>query len=131
MSTRLLPCVVVIAIIALFAVRSPAGTAAAEDKPAGAPAALDVKWSPMAIRSERQVALGLKGGEGGQCLHGIERSWNQQGLLHRGYPRYWLNDARVTKSQYVRACADDPALPPFHERDNRPQRRFPSEVIVR
>jgi len=64
-------------------------------------------------------------------LHGIERSWNQQGLLHRGYPRYWLNDARVTKSQYVRACADDPALPPFHERDNRPQRRFPSEVIVR
>jgi len=64
-------------------------------------------------------------------LHGIERSWNQQGRLHRGYPIYWLNDARVTKSQYVRACADDPALPPFHERDNRPQRRFPSEVIVR
>jgi photosystem II stability/assembly factor-like uncharacterized protein len=28
----------------------------------------------MPIRSERQVAMGLKGGEGGQCLHGIERS---------------------------------------------------------
>jgi len=30
--------------------------------------------------------------------HGIERSWNQQGRLHRGYPRYWVNDVRVTKS---------------------------------
>src|SRR6267142_1656049 len=74
MSTRLLRSIVVTSIIALFAARSPAGQAAETDKPAGAPAALDVKWSPMPIRSERQVALGLKGGEGGQCLHGIERS---------------------------------------------------------
>src|SRR3954470_16551258 len=73
MRTKLLPSVVVFSIVALFAARSPAAGQAAE-KPAGAPAALDVKWAPMAIRSERQVALGLKGGEGGQCLHGIERS---------------------------------------------------------
>ena len=63
--------------------------------------------------------------------HGIERSWNQKGRLARGYPRYWLNDVRVTKSQYARACADDPTLPRFHETDNRPQRSFPQEVIAR
>src|SRR3954462_3907816 len=70
MSTKSLLLIVVTAIIALVAARSPA----AEDKPMGAPAALDVKWLPMPIRSERQVAQGIKGGEGGQCLHGIERS---------------------------------------------------------
>src|SRR5437667_1531095 len=73
MRTKLSVGVVVIAIIAVFAARLPAAGQAA-DKPAGAPAAMDVKWSPMPIRSERQVALGIKGGEGGQCLHGIERS---------------------------------------------------------
>src|SRR6267142_3523573 len=73
MRIKSLTSVVVIAIIALFAARSPAA-GQATDKPAAAPAALDVKWAPMPIRSERQVSLGLKGGEGGQCLHGIERS---------------------------------------------------------
>src|SRR5712671_3541038 len=70
MSKASLPSIIVTSIIALLAARSPA----AEDRPAGAPAALDVKWAAMPIRSERQVAQGIKGGEGGQCLHGIERS---------------------------------------------------------
>src|SRR5689334_745393 len=74
MSKKLSPSVVVCSIIALLAARSPAATPAAEERPSGAPAALEVKWLPMPIRSERQVALGLKGGEGGQCLHGIERA---------------------------------------------------------
>src|SRR6266513_4794722 len=73
MRIKSLASVVVFAIVALFAARLPAAGQAA-DKPAGAPAPLEVKWAPMPIRSERQVALGLKGGEGGQCLHGIERS---------------------------------------------------------
>src|SRR5688572_2142592 len=33
-----------------------------------------VTWAPMPIRSEKQAAAGMKGGEGGQCLHGIARS---------------------------------------------------------
>src|SRR4051812_12732818 len=74
MSTKSLLSVVVTAIIALLAARSPAATPAAEDKPMRAPLPLEVKWAPMPIRSERQVAQGIKGGEGGQCLHGIERS---------------------------------------------------------
>jgi hypothetical protein len=63
-------------------------------------------------------------------MHGIERSWNHLGRLHRGYPRYWVNDVRMTKRQYVRACDKDPTLPPFRETDNRPQRKFPPEIIA-
>ena len=59
--------------------------------------------------------------------HGIERHWSQ-GRLRRGYPRYWINDTPVTKRQYIRACASDPSLPPFREKDNRPRRRFPPEI---
>jgi antitoxin component YwqK of YwqJK toxin-antitoxin module len=62
--------------------------------------------------------------------HGIERHWNSQGRLCRGYPKYWVNDARVTKRQYLRACAKDASLPPFREADNRPQRKFPPEVAA-
>jgi hypothetical protein len=61
-------------------------------------------------------------------LHGIERSWNFQGRLRRGCPKYWVNNVRVTKRQYLRACGADPTLPPFSEIDNRPHRRFPSEI---
>ena len=62
---------------------------------------------------------------------GIERSWNQNGRLKRGYPRYWVSDRRVTKRQYLRECRDDTSLPPFRETDNRPKRRFPPEVKLR
>ena len=61
-------------------------------------------------------------------MHGIERSWNPQGCLRRGYPKYWVEDGRTTKRRYIRACARNPALPPFREQDNRPQRRFPPEI---
>jgi hypothetical protein len=40
--------------------------------------------------------------------HGIERYWNLMGRLHRGYPRYWINNERVSKRQYTRACTTDP-----------------------
>jgi hypothetical protein len=60
--------------------------------------------------------------------HGIERSWNHKGQLRRGYPRYWVNNKRVAKRQYLRSSARDSNLPPFRESDNRPNRKFPSEV---
>ena len=62
--------------------------------------------------------------------HGIQRSWNSKGHLRRGYPRYWISDKQVTKRQYLRACTKDPNLPPFWESDNRPGRKFPSEVLA-
>jgi hypothetical protein len=61
-------------------------------------------------------------------LHGIERTWNSSGSLHRGYPRYWLNNQRVTKRQYLRASAKDSDLPPFRQQDSRPQRKFPPAI---
>jgi antitoxin component YwqK of YwqJK toxin-antitoxin module len=60
--------------------------------------------------------------------HGIRREWNGEGKLRRGFPQYWVNNERVTKRQYVRACAKDPNLPPFRAIDNLPQRIFPPEV---
>jgi hypothetical protein len=63
-------------------------------------------------------------------IHGIERDWNWSGRLRRGYPRYWVNNERTTKRQYLRACAKDPTLPSFREQDNRPQRKFPAEVAA-
>ena len=62
--------------------------------------------------------------------HGIERYWNLTSRLHRGYPRYWVSDTRVSKRHYVRACIKDPALPPYRERDNKPTRKFPEEVQI-
>jgi hypothetical protein len=62
--------------------------------------------------------------------HGIERHWNSQGRLKRGYPRYWVNDKRVTRREYLRASAENPNLPRFRESDDRPRRKFPPEVLA-
>jgi antitoxin component YwqK of YwqJK toxin-antitoxin module len=63
-------------------------------------------------------------------MHSIERSWTLQGRLYRGHPIYWVNDVRMTKRQYIRACGTDPTLPPFRETDNRPQRKFPAKIVA-
>jgi hypothetical protein len=60
--------------------------------------------------------------------HGIERDWNYKGRLARGYPRYWIQDERVTKWQYVRGAVKDPTLPAFRTEDNTSSRDFPPEV---
>ncbi|HEY9843844.1 MAG TPA: hypothetical protein V6D23_25465 [Candidatus Obscuribacterales bacterium] len=60
--------------------------------------------------------------------HGIERCWNGDGGLRRGYPRYYIDDLRVTKRQYLRACASNPELPPFRAQDNQPRRQLPPEI---
>jgi len=62
--------------------------------------------------------------------HGIQREWNSQRRLKRGFPRYWVNNKQVKKREYLRACAKDSNLPPFHKSDNRPHRRFPPEVLA-
>lgn len=60
--------------------------------------------------------------------HGIERLWNAQGRLRRGYPRYYLHGERMNKRRHERACASDASLPKFREADNEPKRKFPPEV---
>jgi len=63
-------------------------------------------------------------------LHGIERCWNSNGRLRRGYPKYHVNNFHVTKREYLRACAADPTLPHFRPADDLPQRTFPPEVLA-
>ena len=60
--------------------------------------------------------------------HGICREWNEHGRLRRGYPQYFVNDQKVAKREYVRACQSDPTLPIFRIEDNDPARTFPPEV---
>lgn len=60
--------------------------------------------------------------------HGIERQWNSQDRLRRGYPRYYVHGKQVTKAQYLRAATKDPSLPPFRVEDNAPHRMFPPEI---
>ncbi|MBX3063782.1 MAG: hypothetical protein KF726_12450 [Anaerolineae bacterium] len=61
-------------------------------------------------------------------LHGIQRHWNLQDRLRRGYPKYWINGEQVTKRQYLRAARTDKTLPPFDPADNQPTRRFPAKI---
>jgi len=61
-------------------------------------------------------------------LHGLEREWNFDGKLRRGFPKYWINDRAVSKRQYIAAARKDPTLPPFRVKDNSPKRKFPPEI---
>jgi hypothetical protein len=61
-------------------------------------------------------------------VHGIEREWNAQGRLKRGYPRYYFSGERVSKRAYLRALTVDSNLPAFRVEDNQPQRCFPSRA---
>lgn len=61
-------------------------------------------------------------------LHGIERMWNENGRLKRGYPKYWVQDRAVNKRVYLRSAGRDESLPKYRDSDNHPQRTFPSEI---
>ena len=58
--------------------------------------------------------------------HGIERTWRKGRGMHRGYPKYWINDNVVKRSQYLAECRKDNTLPPYKTSDNVPRRKFPA-----
>jgi hypothetical protein len=60
--------------------------------------------------------------------HGIERMWNSQGKLKRGYPKYWIMGQAVPKRRYLQAAQIDPTLPAFREEENVSLRTFPLEI---
>jgi RimJ/RimL family protein N-acetyltransferase len=64
-------------------------------------------------------------------MHGIDREWNENDRLERGFPRFWVHGKRVTRGEYARIAATDDTLPPFRPEDNIPERRFPPEVEER
>jgi antitoxin component YwqK of YwqJK toxin-antitoxin module len=58
-------------------------------------------------------------------IHGVERHWNAQGKISRGFPRYWMRGERVNKRQYMKAQRYDKSLNKFRASDNLPRRRLP------
>jgi hypothetical protein len=65
------------------------------------------------------------------CLgyHGIWREWNARGRLRRGFPRFYVNNVKVTKRQYLRACEAVLTLLPYRPQDDSPQRELPLEYV--
>jgi hypothetical protein len=61
-------------------------------------------------------------------VHGIERMWNAEGRLKRGYPKYWIQGQAVNKRAYVKAAEKDRTLPKFQDKENKPRRKFPIEI---
>lgn len=61
-------------------------------------------------------------------VHGIERMWNHEGQLKRGYPKYWIRNQADSKRVYIKAAEKDETLPKVRETENRPERRFPVEI---
>lgn len=79
-----------------------------------------VKGDQRSVWHERHWQRGI--------YHGIERMWNTNGRLKRGYPKYWVQGKAVRKRAYVRAAEKDKTLPPYLEEENRPQRKFPDDI---
>ncbi len=61
-------------------------------------------------------------------LNGIERKWNAEGMLCRGYPKYWIQGRSVNKRKYLRTAQTESALPAFRAKDNSPKRKFSPEI---
>jgi antitoxin component YwqK of YwqJK toxin-antitoxin module len=59
--------------------------------------------------------------------HGIHREWNSNGVLRRGFPKYFISGKAVSKRAYIKACQTDSSLPKFSERDNKPNRKVEFE----
>lgn len=64
----------------------------------------------------------------GEKKHGIERSWDWNGGLDKGFPRFWISDKRQTKRAYLAAARSDSTLPAFVERENKANRALPKAV---
>jgi len=61
-------------------------------------------------------------------FHGIERMWNDKNRLKWGYPKYWIRGQKASKRVYLKTAEQDKTLPKFQEKDNRPRRKFPTEI---
>ena len=61
-------------------------------------------------------------------VHGIERMWNHQNGLKRGYPKYWIQGKAVKKRTYLEALEKDKSLPKYWETENQNRREFPEEI---
>ena len=79
-----------------------------------------VKDDQQSVHMERHWHEGM--------LHGIERHWDDDGRLLKGYPKYWIQDAEVSHFEYMEQLEKDSQLPSFKKRDRNCIRKFPEEI---
>ncbi|HXG12227.1 MAG TPA: hypothetical protein VNK04_20905 [Gemmataceae bacterium] len=48
----------------------------------------------------------------------------------RGFPQFYVNDVKVTRRQYFRACEKDPTLPAYRPEEDKPSRKLPPEYVA-
>lgn len=60
--------------------------------------------------------------------HGIFREWETNGRLRKGFPRFFLRDARVSRRAYELAQAKSSSLPPYIAREDANDREMPIAV---
>jgi antitoxin component YwqK of YwqJK toxin-antitoxin module len=66
----------------------------------------------------------------GRGYHGVWREWAGRGGLRRGFPHFYVNDRKVSKLQYLKACQGDPTLPPYRPEEDDPHRALPAEYLA-
>jgi hypothetical protein len=59
----------------------------------------------------------------------VHRRWDRRGHLERGYPRFFINDRRVSLTRYVLACRKDERLPRYSTDEGRPARELPAAFV--
>jgi len=60
--------------------------------------------------------------------HGIFREWEANGTLRKGFPRYYLRDARVSRRRYELAQAKSSSLRPYIASEDANDREMPIAV---
>lgn len=60
--------------------------------------------------------------------HGIFREWRPDGTLRKGFPRFYLRDAGVSRQAYLAAQAKDASLQRYDARDDSNKRTTPQAV---
>lgn len=63
-------------------------------------------------------------------LHGIERSWTEEGLLIEGYPNYYIEDTKISQKLYIKSSRRDKSLPAYNKNDDKNVRVLPQEIFA-
>jgi hypothetical protein len=62
------------------------------------------------------------------AYHGIWRQWTD-GKLDRGFPKFFIRGAQVSKREYLAAARGDPTLTEYARQDDFPKRKLPEQFI--
>jgi hypothetical protein len=80
-----------------------------------------VRWGhPRAPSEEGHFVRGRR--------HGIFREWESDGTLRKGFPRFYLDDTRVSRRAYEAAQTADSSLRPYDAREDSNERVTPPAV---